>query len=90
MRIFAMNDCDWMAAETLEDAKVAYLRDYAGGLDEEESLDNPHELSGEEMDHLRFFDLEAEPRENCSFREQLERLITAGQEFPCFFASAEY
>lgn len=90
MKVFAMNDCDWMAAETLEEATAAYVKDFTGGREEHDVLDNPTELT----------DVEAEPPVKRTFREQrgrdgqadlqLSKLIAEGQKFPCFFASTEY
>ena len=89
MKVFAMNDCDWMAGETLESVKALYMREYAGGLPEDEALDDPSEVNEHEMGRLRFHD-----SENCeddsTFQEELDRRIAAGEKFPCFFASTEY
>jgi hypothetical protein len=90
IRIFAMNDCDWMAAKDLESAVAAYLKDFAGGLVKDEALDNPHELSEDDMDRMAFSDLECNPVERRSFRGQLNRMIAEGVEFPTLFASTEY
>ena len=57
MKIFAMNQCDWMAAENLESAAAAYLKDYASDYDPE---CDPHELTDEDMDRMRFHDDEDE------------------------------
>jgi hypothetical protein len=42
VKVFAMNPCDWMAAESLEEAKAAYLKDYVGGPEDDETFDDPH------------------------------------------------
>ena len=47
-----MNDCDWMAAETLDDAKRAYLEQVGGP--EEEMLDDPGEIAESQYDKLMF------------------------------------
>ena len=86
MKVFAMNDCDWWAAETLEAAKAAYLKET--GLEEaDDPFDDPHELTPEEMDRLRFHSKDWAVR---SFQEQLDWMIASGQDFPAFFASTEY
>ena len=91
MKIFSMNDCDWMAAETLEEATAVYLRDFGGGLDADEALDQPHEVSEAGMDRLRFHDDDAEtPEDYRTFRQELQVRMARGDKFPCFFASTEY
>lgn len=86
MRIFSMNDCDWMAAQTLEEAKAAYLKDSYGGKDEH-AFDDPAEITEKQYDGLMFRD---DDGENRTFRQQLERMIERGDTFPAFFASTEY
>ncbi len=88
MKIFAMNDCDWMAAETLEAATAAYLVEYSGGLPADEALDSPRELTDEEMGLLLVMD-ESGVRVG-TFREELDKLVAAGAVFPRMFASTEY
>ena len=86
MKVFAMNDCDWMAGESLESVTAAYVSDYG-----EDSDDPPVELTDSEMDRFRFADEEVEdPEEWLTFRQELQRRVDAGQEFPQFFATTEY
>jgi hypothetical protein len=86
VKVFAMNDCEWWAAETLEQAKADYLKE-TGTEEADEPFDDPHELDEEAMDHLRFTDEDGTSR---SFREQLEKMVSDGCEFPSFFATTEY
>lgn len=88
MKVFCMNDCDWMAAETLEEAKASYLKDYWGGgkEHEDEAFDAPYELTPEQMEKMMFQGDDY----TCSFQEELNNQVAAGQTFPCFFASTEY
>lgn len=90
MKIFSMNDCDWMAAETLEEAKAAYIATVWAGTREPEveAFDDPGEISEEQYDKLLFTDFDANTK--CTFRQQLERMIQQGEEFPAFFASTEF
>jgi len=86
MKIFAMNDCDWMAAEDAESAKSAYISD-----DGEDSDQPPIELTDEEMDKFRFADEDVrDPEKWPTFRQDLQRRIASGQEFPQFFASTDF
>ena len=89
MKIFSMNDCDWMAAETLEEAKAAYLAECWSGTGEldEDAFDDPDEISAAQYDGLLFSDEDGTKR---TFREQLQRMMESGREkFPTFFASTE-
>ena len=86
MKVFAINEVDWWAAETLEEAKSDYLKER--GMEEaDEPFDDPHELDAEAMDRFRFHD---DDGTTISFREQLEIMVASGREFPAFFASTEY
>ena len=85
MKVFAMNDCDWMAADTLDEAKALYLKEYGEEVDED-----ARPLTDAEMDSLVFVETDSLPERRCTFREELERRVASGQEFPQFFASTEY
>ena len=85
--IFSMNDCDWVAAETLESAKAYYMREHSGGLPEDEAMEDPHQLTDDQLDGHRFRTEDSD--EYRTFRQELVRRITVGDEFPCFFASTE-
>jgi hypothetical protein len=86
MKIFAMNDYDWMAGENLEAATAEYLKTYGG---DSGMLDEPHELTDAEMDRLILHDGDEE-QPDCSFREGLQAMIAQGTQFPILFASTEY
>ena len=108
LKIFAVNDCDWYAAETLYEAVTAAVVDYGGP--EDEVIEDPVELTNDEMNTLiytgeKMTDTGVEPMSHlddtenprmrwksykCSFREELNRMIEEGKEFPCMFASTEY
>ena len=85
MKIFSMNDCDWMAADTIEDATAEFIKEYGG----DGSIEDPHELTDDDMDRLILHDGEGE-RPDCTFREGLSRMVSEGVTFPIFFASTEY
>jgi len=91
MNVYAMNDCDWVAAETAESAIKFYL-DMISEKDtpesREEFLEEPIEpLADEHMDKMRFHDEDGRVR---SFTEQLAKEHAKGKTFPAFFASTEY
>ena len=116
MKIFKMNDCDFVAAENIDDAKRALAELLADGVVtpefEAEYIDDPHEISNAAYDNLKLTD-EDEMHEaldklpeirsqgefrscvdkyvaSCpTFREALNKMVAAGETFPCHFASSE-
>lgn len=84
IKIFAMNDCDWVAARTVDEAISFYL--HLNGENELEAK----ELSGSELDEHSYFQEHEEKRTHTTFRNQLRKMVAAGQSFPAFFASTEY
>ena len=103
MKIFNMDDCDWVAAETPDDAIKAWAA-YAGmKLDEARmrAFSPPRELSEDQLDSHQYILDEVEDKDLYkedpdgepslySFRDRLIWLIRTGHKFPCFFASTEY
>jgi hypothetical protein len=101
MKIFAMNDCDWYAADTVEDALKAMAEEVGcettpegiTAMREDFDVDDPGEISDESMDVLIYTDDSELPEGqiiNRTFREQLAKMIADGCKFPCFFATTEY
>ena len=91
MKIWKMNECDWVAAETLKDAKKALADTFGCTIKETEDepyFEEPHEIAEEEYDKLKI--MNEERKEVCTFREELERLQKDGENFPRMFASTEY
>lgn len=88
IKIFAMNECDWMAAATLEEAIEEYKANFGGDFDEN---DPPYELTAEQMDELMFRETDEDdaPLATKSFRIKLDEMIAEAETFPCFFASTE-
>lgn len=87
IKIFVMNDCDWIAARSLEEAKTYYDQEI------EADLDDPRELTEEELDRKVFVESDEDDRPNgeaMAFREKLRRMVVAGDKFPTFFASTEF
>lgn len=87
MKIFEMNDCDWMIGEALEVCEKSYLSNYG------ENVDEAHQLTDDELDRLVFTDRdenETPTGGKRTFREQLAIEIANGGEFPRLFASTEY
>jgi hypothetical protein len=101
MKIFTMNDCEWYAAENLEDALKAMTEEVGcettpegiAALREDSDVDDPGEISDESMDNLTYTDDSGLPEGGIikrTFREQLAKMIADGCKFPCFFATTEY
>jgi hypothetical protein len=95
IKVFQVNDCDWVAAETLEDALAFYAKEFfAGDLEEafpdgESEAAEAAEVTDAGMDRLKFHD-DDDRSITRTFREELQRRIDAGDTFPQFFASTEY
>lgn len=87
VKIFQVNDYEYWAGETLEETTKACLEEW--GM-EEEALDEPHEITDEEMDTLTVTDDEGPERRTIPFRQALNELVAGGQEFPCLFAANDW
>ena len=87
IKVFQLNDCDWWAGYDLESVKKAYVKET--GMSLEEAFDDPRELTDEEMDTLKHWGDEGDNKEPITFRQELDRMIESGFEFPWFFASTE-
>lgn len=87
IKIFEVTEGDWIAAETVEQARECCQR--VTGIGDDDCAD-AHELSDAELDTFEFAD---EPdNENSAkrtFREQLAYMIAQGEKFPCYFATSE-
>ena len=94
VKIWKMNDCDWVAAETLGQAKQCLADTVGSGTVnkefEDEFLDEPEALSPFEMKTLKFRDEDAPKEKEISFKERLQFMIASGEKFPTFFASTEF
>jgi len=80
-----MNDSDWYMAESAEEAKVEYGKDYDPGDPDE---NQPRELTEFEMNNLMFTDDDGDlPR---SFSEELKIRLDKEDVRHGIFASTEY
>lgn len=86
IKVFRMNDCDWMAAASLDEAVKSYRTFTGHECEDAGCCDNPREVTDAEMGKLLFSDEDGTRR---TFREQLDREVSAGSKFPAFFASTE-
>ena len=92
VKVFAMNDCDWMAGEDIASVTELYLKEYSGDLPADEALDESHELTEDQMDRARFYEDHGDGGDGSyqTFRQRLDFMIKRGDKFPCLFASSEY
>lgn len=86
MKIFRMNDCDWMIGPTLEECIAYFQEEYSG------TVEDARELTDEELDTLIFCDSNVHdiPVARRTFRKQIQIEVANGGSFPRFFASTEY
>jgi hypothetical protein len=89
IRIFAVTECEWMAASSLEEAIAGYLKE-TGMSQEDIAEEDPVEVADSELDRLIFTDDEGETSVKRTFREELARRIAEGAEFPTLFATTEF
>lgn len=97
-KVYQVNDCDWVAARSPEEAR-AFMIEWHGLREdphEEVCWLVPREVTAVEMQEFLFHDpdhmLLAEKVEpaKMSFRAALEIYIRSGERPPFFFASTEY
>ena len=88
-KVYEMNDCDWWADFSLEEAR----KNYSDFIEIEDDESEPVELTIEEMQELTYAkdcDYPDSKVFTITFKQQLEHMIKKGEKFPCFFASTEY
>lgn len=85
VKIWKMNECDWVAAETLKDAKQCMADTVGNGVVddkfEEEFLEDPEEISEESMDKYTLGDEDkqweasqaADAQDELSWEEYMEK-----------------
>jgi hypothetical protein len=83
MKIWMFNDSDYVAAETLEEAKNFYEK----LLSDDDVFSEPYELTKEDMNTHIYTDVH---NDTSYFQEELDRRIAANEYFPQIFASTEY
>lgn len=99
VKVFEINDCEWMAGEDLESVIQDYFKNYAMCEDtlenREEYCPEPMELSDETMERLKYHDIEGDlvgdgEKKVYTFREALNLMLAKGMKAPFYFASTEY
>lgn len=94
VRVWAMGDCDWVAARTKTEAIDCYLQ-FCGESRDEALRQGVEPLTDADMRRLTFVTDEEEEGvpssyKRHSFAVELKRLIDSGAQFPRFFASTEF
>ncbi|MGR2678684.1 hypothetical protein [Chromobacterium haemolyticum] len=83
IRIFEMNDCDWVVARSEQEAQ-AYYRDLNG------EDDAPRALTARELDSLQYHIEDSMRSPTISFRARLQQIVDNGEAVPNLFASTEF
>lgn len=85
IKVFALDDIEWWAGESLE-ACLAAARDQCGDECYREESDQ-HEVSADSMKRLTFIDEDGSKR---TFADELQRRVDAGEQFPQAFAATDW
>lgn len=86
IKIFRVDDCDWYAAKTQDEAIKKAMHD-SGESRQYYEEEGGSELSEESMLKLKYVEDDGTEK---TFRKKLDELIAEGCHFPCMFASTEY
>lgn len=88
IKVYQMNDYDWVAAATPEEA----TRCYHETCDADPEDEPPIEMCDDIMNTFIFHRDESARNEDqdWTFAKELAYRIEAGHKFPCFFASTEW
>ncbi|WP_440030433.1 hypothetical protein [Chromobacterium amazonense] len=85
VRVYEMNDCDWVAARSKEEAIQFY-----GEIAVPEDFENVQELSAQQLDGEQFHVGDDRRSPTISFRQRLQQLVDGGETFPQLFATTEF
>jgi len=88
IKVFMMNDWDWVAAESLEEAIKWYCEEC--GMPEDEACEDPHGITQARSNELKFYEEFPDKENPISFTERLKKIVARGDKFPCLFASTEF
>lgn len=93
MNVYKMNDCDWMAANSKEEAMQSYA-EMLGDMNVEEAIKDgmiePDSVYEENLDSEMFVDLSEPELGKTTFRAVIEERAARGDHAPFFIASTEY
>ncbi|MBM2884050.1 hypothetical protein JFK97_06570 [Chromobacterium phragmitis] len=83
VRVYEMNDCDWVVARSEQEAQ-AYYKDLNG------EDDAPRALTARELDSLQYHIGDSRSSPSISFRERLQLLVDSNEQIPDLFATTEF
>ena len=88
IKLWQTGQPDWIAASTREEAAVL-MKSLYDLTDEQvkEYEEDLEEVPDKKLDVLIFHDDDGSTR---TFREEMNRVIAAGEKFPCMFASSDF
>lgn len=86
IKIYAMNDCDWVVARSREEA-ITFYRTFS---EDAEDWEDAEELSSKALDKLKYAIGESLRGPTISFRARLQQIVDGGEEVPDLFASTEF
>ena len=86
IRIYAMNDCDWVVARSREEAITFYKSISADPKDWQDA----EEIDSSKLDRLRFCIEDSRSGPTISFRQRLQQIVDNGEDVPDLFASTEF
>lgn len=84
IKLFEMDEQETWAARTREEAIEEFKKH--SDLDDESTV---REITDNEMDSRKIIDCETN-KEIGTYREYLQKMIDAGDEFPCLFSVSEW
>ena len=92
IKIYEMNDIDWVAATSLKEARDEYKTTYdLDDIETEEQTNCARELTDDELDKLKLLpDPYNRPNDGPSFRAKLAEMVASGEKFPQMFATTEF
>lgn len=92
IRVWQVDEVNWYAAETLEEARQAYRDDIGSDAANECMSDcaEPEPVTEEEMLKYKMCHIDEPGHPIVTFAEALKEMIDNGIKFPAAFASTEY
>lgn len=91
INIYAMNDCDWYAAES-KDAAILCMMATLSETDVHKFFDD-YSIDVKKLDRDDLLDnwfIEENQEIKKTYRFKLKEMVDAGEKFPCFFATTEF
>jgi hypothetical protein len=95
INVYQINDCDWYAGADADSCIRLYIDKYDGDVDLLDEYGPPTQLTDAALATRLFTDIDYSENPHGTelrrtFREELDRLIAAGVDFPIMFASTEF